>query len=119
MMVPIQRGPRVSLHEVKARMVKVLGQQKEQQYSTLLSRYLLARLSKAELDRLVPSTIGKENLGLHNNYVRAIIRNVTCAEPPPPPSDFAKPSPGKLFALSLLLFVHFDWFGVYWIAHLG
>ena len=88
-MVPIQRGSRISLQDFKARMVKILGQAKEKQYSSLLSSFLLSRLSKQELDRLVPSTIGKENVVLHNSYVRAIISNVTCADPPPPPASFS------------------------------
>jgi hypothetical protein len=98
MMAPLQRAARVNLHDFKARMVKILGQQKERQYSSLLSSFLSYRLSKAELDRLVPNAIGKENVGLHNEYVRAIIHNVVCGEPPPPPahlSDVSKPLKGK------------------------
>ncbi|KAG0592762.1 hypothetical protein KC19_1G279100 [Ceratodon purpureus] len=88
---------RVNLQDFKARMVKILGQAKEKQYSGLLSSFLSYRLSKAELDRLVPSTIGKENVGLHNDYVRAIINNVMCGQPPAAPahfSDISKPLKG-------------------------
>ena len=111
MMAPPQRASRVNLQDFKARMVKILGQAKERQYSSLLSSFLSYRLSKEELDRLVPSTIGKENVVLHNDYVRAIINNVICGEPPPPPasfSDISKPLKGersRVFAVPSVSFL--------------
>lgn len=72
--------------------LKILGPAKESHYSSLLARFLSFRLSKEELDRLVPSTIGKENVVLHNSFVRAIFTNATCAEAPAPPSSTFDPS---------------------------
>lgn len=105
MAAQVQRGgARIDLLDLKARMVKIVGPTKESQYSSLLSSFFQLKLSKADLDRLVPSTIGKENLLLHNNFVRAILHNVVCGEAPPPPpasfsSDISKPSKGASCAL--------------------
>lgn len=95
-MAQVQRGSRVDLSDLKARMLKTLGPTKESQYSSLLASFFQLKLSKAELDRLVPSTIGKENLLLHNNFVRAILHNVMCGEAPPPPAhSLSKPLKGQ------------------------
>lgn len=96
-MALMQRRALVNLQEFKARLVKILGPAKESLYCNLLSRFLSLRLSKEELDRLVLSTIGKENVVLHNSFVRAIFNNATCGEAPPPPAslpDISKPLKG-------------------------
>lgn len=86
-MPPVQRSSRANLHDYKNKF-KILGQAKETQYWQLLSSFLSFKLSKAELDKQVLSTIGKENVVLHNQFLRAIFSNALCNEAPPPPSSF-------------------------------
>ncbi|CAK9234791.1 unnamed protein product [Sphagnum jensenii] len=96
-MAPPQRTARINLQEFKSKFLKLLGPAKESQYCGLLSSFLSYRLTKGELDRLVPLTIGKENLVLHNQFVRAIFTNAYCAEAPVLPSpvyDISKPVKG-------------------------
>ncbi|CAM6088448.1 unnamed protein product [Calypogeia fissa] len=96
-MPPAQRSTRINLQDIKSKFLKILGPAKENQYWSLLSSFLSFKLTKAELDKLVPSTIGKENVVLHNQLVRAIYFNATCSDAPaPPPSvhDTSKPVKG-------------------------
>ncbi|KAL2651140.1 hypothetical protein R1flu_019268 [Riccia fluitans] len=97
-MPPAQKSVRISLLDYKSRFVKILGPGKETQYWQLLQCFLSYKLSKAELDNQVVSTIGKENVILHNQFLRAIYANALCNEaPPPPPSfvhDLSKPVKG-------------------------
>jgi hypothetical protein len=96
-MAPMQHTARINLQEFKSKFYKLLGPAKESRYCGLLSSFLSYQLTKGELDRLVPSTIGKENLVLHNQFVHAIFTNAYCAEAPVRPSsinDISKPVKG-------------------------
>lgn len=77
-------GQRVNLQEQKAKLCKILGPTREQQYWSLLSSFLNYRLSKQELDKLLPATIGRENIVLHNQLLRAIFLNAISADAPSP-----------------------------------
>lgn len=57
-------------------------------YWTTLHRYLVAELSKAELDKQVPELLGWSNIPLHNELFLAILHNVAFG----PPSVVSKPS---------------------------
>ncbi|KAL3695643.1 hypothetical protein R1sor_009719 [Riccia sorocarpa] len=83
----VQKSMRISLHD-QIRFLKILGPAKETRYWQLLQSFLNYKLSKAELDNQVVSTIGKENVALHNQFLRAIYANALGSEAPPPPPSF-------------------------------
>lgn len=76
-------APRTNLGELKKKLLSVLGAQVEGQYWALLRGYFALRLTRSELDVLVPKTIGRDNLWLHNRFIRAIYNNAVCREAPP------------------------------------
>eukprot|EP00899_Mesostigma_viride_P027952 jgi/Mesvir1/8341/Mv12602-RA.1 len=74
---------RVNLHDIVAELSSsVVPNEQIRVYMDLLSRFILYKLSKAELDLLVPSVIGKVNVHLHNKFIRAILANASSGEPP-------------------------------------
>ncbi|MCO5605877.1 hypothetical protein L7F22_060061 [Adiantum nelumboides] len=76
---------RIDLLELKGRIVKQVGAEKANRYFSHFKSFLSSRLSKVELDKFVVMTIGKENVGLHNQFVKAILTNAVKAKTPPPP----------------------------------
>ncbi|XP_031398077.1 uncharacterized protein LOC116208673 [Punica granatum] len=83
-MQPPNRHLRINLSELKARLVKRLGPERSDQYFDCLSRLLSLRLSKFEFDKLCLKLLGKENLPLHNQLIRAVLQNACSAKIPPP-----------------------------------
>lgn len=76
---------RIDLVDLKARIVKKVGAEKANRYFSHFRSFISSRLSKTELDKLILITIGKENVGLHNQFVKAILSNAVKARAPPPP----------------------------------
>lgn len=91
---------RIDLLDLKARIVKKIGVEKANRYFSHFRSFISSRLSKPELDKLVVITIGKENVGLHNQLVRAVLSNAvkaTAPPAPPPPLQHAGKPPLKPF----------------------
>lgn len=65
-------------------MVKRIGPEKANQYFTYFKGYFSSKLKKSDLDKLVILTIGKENIALHNQLLRAVLHNAVQSEVPPP-----------------------------------
>ncbi|KAH7298116.1 hypothetical protein KP509_25G027300 [Ceratopteris richardii] len=76
---------RIDVLELKACIVKKLGTEKANRYFSHFQSFISSRLSKVELDKLVVMTIGRDNVGLHNQFVKAILSNAIKAKTPPPP----------------------------------
>ncbi|XP_008780915.2 uncharacterized protein LOC103700816 [Phoenix dactylifera] len=74
---------RVDTMELKSQLFKKLGRQKAEKYFYNLKRLLNLKLSKLEFDKLCYSTIGKENIALHNMLIRSILGNACLALGPP------------------------------------
>lgn len=72
-----RRLSRVDTVELKSQIFKKLGAQKAEKYFYSLERLLTRKLSKLEFEKLVLSTIGKENVGLHNLLIRSILHNAS------------------------------------------
>ncbi|KAI5069831.1 hypothetical protein GOP47_0016132 [Adiantum capillus-veneris] len=75
---------RINVLDLKALIVKRIGVQRAKRYFVHFVRFLSSRLSKVELDKLVIATIGKKNVVLHNQLVRAILSNAVKGKVPPP-----------------------------------
>ncbi|KAJ4812518.1 hypothetical protein LUZ62_025084 [Rhynchospora pubera] len=76
--------PRVDLTQLKSLLLKQLGRQKLEKYMYYLKRLLSNKLAKSEFDRLCLTTIGKENLHLHNKLIKSILQNAVSGSGPPP-----------------------------------
>lgn len=75
----------VDLVVFKAQMVKKLGPQESKQYFYYLNRFLSLKLSKVEFNNVCLRIMGRENISLHNQLIRAILRNACTAKVVPPP----------------------------------
>ncbi|MCO5552253.1 hypothetical protein L7F22_005765 [Adiantum nelumboides] len=75
---------RINVLDLKALIVERVGVQRAQRYFVHFVHFLSCHLSKVELDKLVVATIGKKNVALHNQLVRAILSNAVKGKAPPP-----------------------------------
>lgn len=82
-----QQHSRIDLSELKAQIAKKLGPERSQRYFNCLNRFFSHRLGKAEFDKLCCVTLGRENLPLHNQLIRSILKNAYHGRIPPPPPD--------------------------------
>ncbi|CAL9778485.1 unnamed protein product, partial [Musa acuminata subsp. burmannicoides] len=74
---------RIDTAELKAQLFKKLGRRKAERYFYILKRLLNLKLSKLEFEKLCYGIIGKENLALHNLFIRSILSNACLALAPP------------------------------------
>ncbi|XP_008792669.1 uncharacterized protein LOC103709216 [Phoenix dactylifera] len=74
---------RIDTMELKSQLFKKLGRQKAEKYFYNLKRLLHLKLSKLQFDKLCYSTIGKENVAIHNMFIRSILGNACLALGPP------------------------------------
>lgn len=83
-MQPPHHHSRINLAELKAQIVKKLGPEGSKLYFYYLDRFLSLKLSKVEFNKLCLRIIGRENIPLHNQLIRSILRNACSAKTPPP-----------------------------------
>ncbi|XP_039004957.1 uncharacterized protein LOC120132213 [Hibiscus syriacus] len=79
-----QQGSRINLGDLKAQIVKKIGAERSKRYFYNLSRFLSQKLSKSEFDKSCYRILGRENLPLHNQLIRSILKNACQAKTPPP-----------------------------------
>ncbi|OVA09316.1 Transcriptional coactivator Hfi1/Transcriptional adapter 1 [Macleaya cordata] len=79
-----RHSSRIDSLELKVRIIKKVGHQKAERYFYYLNRLLSLKLSKSEFNKLCISTIGRENVSLHNQFIGSIIKNACLAKTPPP-----------------------------------
>ncbi|CAI9276702.1 unnamed protein product [Lactuca saligna] len=95
-MPAVRHCSRIDTFELKLHMERRLGSQKAQKYFNLLTRYLSQKLRKPEFDKLCISLIGKENLRLHNELIKSLLKNATLSKTPPkkvnPNNTLSQPS---------------------------
>ncbi|KAL0733866.1 hypothetical protein Bca4012_010076 [Brassica carinata] len=82
---------RTNLGELKGHIVKKIGVERSKRYFYYLSRFLSQKLTKSEFDKTCFKLLGRENLSLHNQLIRSILRNATVPKSPPPPVQLTKP----------------------------
>ncbi|KAF5748080.1 hypothetical protein HS088_TW04G00029 [Tripterygium wilfordii] len=78
------QSSRVDLGELKAQIVKKIGVDRSKRYFYNLNRFLSQKLSKSEFDKSYYRVLGRENLPLHNQLIRTILKNASHAKTPPP-----------------------------------
>ncbi|XP_076919455.1 uncharacterized protein LOC143580253 [Bidens hawaiensis] len=83
-MPAVRHCSRIDTFELKLQMEGNLGVQKSEKYFNLLTRYLSLKLGKSEFDKLCIRLIGRDNIHLHNELIKAIIVNVAVCNTPPP-----------------------------------
>ncbi|XP_078439375.1 transcriptional regulator of RNA polII, SAGA, subunit [Wolffia australiana] len=82
-MSPPPHHSRTDLADLKSQIARKLGSERAQRYFVLLNRLLCQKLSKLEFDKLCFTTIGQENIPLHNQLIRSILRNAHQSRTPP------------------------------------
>ncbi|GAA0145473.1 hypothetical protein LIER_05656 [Lithospermum erythrorhizon] len=75
---------RINLAELKSQMIKKLGPERSKQYFYYLNRLLSLKLSKGEFEKLCVQVVGRENIPLHNQFIRSLLKNACSAKVPPP-----------------------------------
>ncbi|OMO90621.1 Transcriptional coactivator Hfi1/Transcriptional adapter 1 [Corchorus olitorius] len=78
------QGSRIDLGELKSQIVKRIGAERSKRYFYNLSRFLSQKLSKSDFDKSCYHILGRENLPLHNQLIRSILKNACQAKTPPP-----------------------------------
>ncbi|KAL1353152.1 hypothetical protein HN51_017077 [Arachis hypogaea] len=79
-----QQSSRIDLVELKAHIVKKVGADKSKRYFYYLGRFLSQKLRKNEFDKLCFRLLGRENIPLHNHFIRSILKNACQANSAPP-----------------------------------
>ncbi|KAG6526735.1 uncharacterized protein LOC122047929 [Zingiber officinale] len=82
-MATCKQFSRIDTSELKSQLFRKLGRQRAEKYFYNLKRLLNSRLSKLEFEKLCYSILGKENIALHNLFIRSILSNVCLALAPP------------------------------------
>ncbi|XP_059291635.1 uncharacterized protein LOC132045118 [Lycium ferocissimum] len=93
-MQPPHQHSRINLAELKAQLVRKLGPEKFKQYFYYLNRLLSLKISKVEFNKLCLRILGRENIPLHNQFIRSILRNACSAKVPPPTQETDALKPG-------------------------
>ncbi|CAL9119543.1 unnamed protein product, partial [Musa acuminata var. zebrina] len=76
--------PRINLGDLKLQIDKKLGPERSQRYFAYLTLLLSQRLSKPDFNRYCLPILGHENIHLHNQLIRSILKNAFQAKTPPP-----------------------------------
>lgn len=79
-----QQSFRIDLGDLKAQIVKRIGVDRSKRYFYYLNQFLSQKLSKGDFDKLCCRVLGRENLPLHNQFIRSILKNACQAKTPPP-----------------------------------
>ncbi|XP_044489702.1 uncharacterized protein LOC123214060 [Mangifera indica] len=75
---------RIDIFDLKALILKKIGQQRGESYFDQLSKFFRFKISKSEFDKFCIRTIGRENIPLHNKFIKSIVRNACVAKVLPP-----------------------------------
>lgn len=79
-MPPFQQSSRIDIFELKALILKKLGHGKAEKYFHHLQKFLSLKISKCEFNKLCLSTIGRENVALHNHFILSILKNASLSK---------------------------------------
>lgn len=75
-MVAKQKSTPVGAIELKAVIYRKIGRQRAENYFDLLKRFLSLKVMKCDFDESCLKIIGRENLSLHNHFIRTILRTI-------------------------------------------
>jgi histone H3/H4 len=74
---------RINLAEIKGRISKRLGPDRSNRYFTCLNQFLSKKITKQEFNKQCLSLFGHDNIQLHNNFIRSILKNSLLSKTPP------------------------------------
>lgn len=80
-----EKSSRMDTGELKIQLIKKVGPERFKKYFYFLNRFINQKLSKSDFDKSCYRILGRENLPLHNQIIRAILSNACTAKAPPPP----------------------------------
>ncbi|XP_004496887.1 uncharacterized protein [Cicer arietinum] len=83
MTVPKRNYTRINTLELKALILRKVGHQRADKYFDQLGKLVSSKITKSDFDKICIMTIGKENIPLHNQLIRAILKNVCLSKVPP------------------------------------
>ena len=95
-----RQSSRIDLGEIKVQIAKRIGGDKLKRYFNCLNKFLSQKLSKNEFDNHCFRLLGRENLPLHNHFMRSILKNACQAKTPPPIQSSVPSKSGILTTLS-------------------
>ncbi|KAI4375951.1 hypothetical protein MLD38_013761 [Melastoma candidum] len=78
-MVQNRQHGRVDIRRLKYMIVSKIGHERAEKYFYQLGRMFTSRISKSEFDRICIQLIGRGTLRLHNDLIRSILKNASCA----------------------------------------
>lgn len=87
-----EKSSRMDIGELKGQLFKKVGSETFKRYFYSLNRFINQKLSKSEFDKSCYRILGRENLPLHNQIIRAILKNACSAKTPPPAVHEAGPA---------------------------
>ncbi|KNA25648.1 hypothetical protein SOVF_004670 [Spinacia oleracea] len=87
-----EKSPRMDIGELKAHLFKKVGPDRFRRYFYSLNRFINQKLSKSDFDKSCHRLLGRENLPLHNQIIKAILKNACSAKTPPPSVHEAGPA---------------------------
>ncbi|GMH11816.1 hypothetical protein Nepgr_013657 [Nepenthes gracilis] len=96
-----EKSSRIDITELKAQMLKKIGPERFKRYFYYLSRFINQKLNKVEFGKLCDQTVGRENLPLHNQIIKSILKNACNAKTPPPVHEVGPTKPAIAAGKSL------------------
>ncbi|KAJ1414528.1 Transcriptional coactivator Hfi1/Transcriptional adapter 1 [Sesbania bispinosa] len=84
--------PPVDMLELKLQIETRLGSVKACKYFDIVTRFLSLKISKHEFDRRCIATVGRDNVHLHNHFIRSILKKACLSKIPSPRKGKAKGS---------------------------
>lgn len=82
-MVASHHSTRADTFELKEQIFQRIGPQRANKYFDELNRFLNLKLDKIQFDKCCVLTLGRENIPLHNQLIRAILQNAQHSKTPP------------------------------------
>ena len=78
-----QHFSRIGTQDICSQIIKKLGQRRAEKYFSDLKKFLNLKISKLDFDKICRITIGRENIKLHNFFIRSILKNACLSRTPP------------------------------------
>lgn len=82
-MLPNQDHSRIDTIELKALILRKIGHERSGKYFDQLRRLFSLKISKGQFDKSCIRIIGRENIPIHNQLIKAILKNACVAKVPP------------------------------------
>ncbi|KAJ6777278.1 TRANSCRIPTIONAL REGULATOR OF RNA POLII SAGA SUBUNIT [Salix koriyanagi] len=78
-----EMNSRIDTLELKSLILKKFGHQRADKYFDQLTKLFSLKITKCEFDKFFLRIIGRENISLHNHFIRSILKNTCLGKVPP------------------------------------